>query len=160
MTVIQQNVFIFNSSIRDNVTMFRGFEKPVVDAALAQARLTELIEEKGDGYLCGENGKGLSGGEKQRISIARGLLKKSRILLADEITSSLDAKTSHEVINGILDLDSMTRIVVTHSLEEQTLKRFDEIIVLKNGTIEEKGDFKSLMENDGYFKALFTVAKS
>ena len=54
----------------------------------------------------------------------------------------------------------MTRIVVTHSLEEQTLKRFDEIIVLKNGTIEEKGDFKSLMENDGYFKALFTVAKS
>ena len=140
--------------------MFRGFEKPVVDAALAQARLTELIEEKGDGYLCGENGKGLSGGEKQRISIARGLLKKSRILLADEITSSLDAKTSHEVINGILDLDSMTRIVVTHSLEEQTLKRFDEIIVLKNGTIEEKGDFKSLMENDGYFKALFTVAKS
>ena len=159
MTVIQQNVFIFNSSIRDNVTMFRGFEKPVVDAALAQARLTELIEEKGDGYLCGENGKGLSGGEKQRISIARGLLKKSKILLADEITSALDAKTSHEVINGILDLDSMTRIVVTHSLEEQPLKRFDEIIVLRNGMIEEKGDFSSLMKNDGYFKALFTVAK-
>ena len=158
MTVIQQNVFIFNSSIRDNVTMFRDFSSGKIEDALRKAHLHELIEERGDDYLCGENGKGLSGGEKQRVSIARSLLKESPILLADEATSALDNMTSHEVINGILDLDSMTRIVVTHSLDESLLRRYDEIIVIKDGTIEEKGTYDALMNNNGYFKALYTVA--
>ena len=138
--------------------MFRDFSQDRVDDVLTRAHLEQLINERGESYLCGENGKGLSGGEKQRISIARSLLKESPILLADEVTSALDAKTSHEVIDEILSLDSMTRIVVTHSLEESTLRKYDEIIVIKDGTIEEKGDFETLIKNDGYFKALFTVA--
>ena len=120
--------------------------------------LKTLIDERGEDYLCGENGKDLSGGEKQRISIARSLLKRSRILIADEATSALDNKTSHDVIDEILDLKDMTRIVVTHSLDEDLLSRYDEILVLKDGRIEEKGDFRTLMDNNGYFKALFTVA--
>jgi len=159
MTVIQQNVFIFNSSIRDNVTMFRDFDRNKVEDALGKAHLQELIRERGEDYLCGENGKGLSGGEKQRVSIARSLLKDSSVLLADEVTSALDAKTSHEVINEILDLEDVTRIVVTHNLEESQLRRYDEILVIKNGTIEESGDFDTLMKKDGYFKALYTVTK-
>ena len=160
MSVIQQNVFIFNSSIKDNVTMFRDFSDESIDEAISKAHLEKLISERGEDYQCGESGKSLSGGEKQRISIARSLLKKSSILLADEVTSALDAKTSHEVINEILDLDSMTRVVVTHALDENVLRRYDEIIVIKDGTIEEKGSFESLMNNDGYFKALYTVNNS
>ena len=159
MTVIQQNVFIFNSSIKDNVTMFRDFSEESIEEAVSKAHLQELISERGEDYLCGESGKSLSGGEKQRISIARSLLKKSSILLADEVTSALDAKTSHEVINEILELDEMTRIVVTHSLEEAVLRRYDEIVVIKDGTIEEMGDFDTLINNNGYFKALYTVSK-
>ena len=121
--------------------------------------LKELIKERGTDYLCGENGQGLSGGEKQRISIARSLLKESSILIADEATSALDAKTSYEVINEILELDSMTRIVVTHSLEEALLRHYDEIIVIKDGTIEEKGSFDQLIDNNGYFKALYTIVQ-
>ncbi|MBQ4184860.1 MAG: ABC transporter ATP-binding protein, partial [Clostridiales bacterium] len=158
MSVISQNVFIFNSSIKDNVTMFRDFPKEKIESAMHKAHLEALVSERGEDYLCGENGKGLSGGEKQRISIARSLLKDSSILLADEATSALDAKTSYEVINEILELDSMTRVVVTHSLEESLLRRYDEIIVIKDGTIEEKGSFQDLMRKDGYFKALYTVA--
>ncbi len=158
MSVIQQNVFIFNASIRDNVTMFRDFSREKIEKALKKAHLEGLISERGDEYMCGENGKDLSGGEKQRISIARCLLKESSLLLADEATSALDNKTSHEVINEILELDSMTRIVVTHSLDESLLSRYDEIIVIKDGTIEEKGSFRTLMEKDSYFKALYTVA--
>lgn len=75
----------------------------------------------GSDYLCGENGCGLSGGEKQRISI--------------------------------------TRIVVTHTLEETLLRRYDGILVLKNGRIEESGSFEELMKKKGYFYALFTVAQ-
>ena len=159
MTVIQQNVFVFNSSIKDNVTMFHDFPDNKIEEALTKAHLKELISERGTDYLCGENGKGLSGGEKQRISIARSLLKESSILIADEATSALDAQTSHEVINEILSLDSMTRIVVTHSLEEALLRRYDEIIVIKDGTIEEKGSFETLIDNDGYFKALYTITQ-
>ena len=159
MTVIQQNVFIFNSTIRDNVTMFRDFSSEKVEAAMRKAHLLPLVTERGEDYRCGENGNQLSGGEKQRISIARSLLKESSVLLADEVTSALDAQTSCEVINGILDLEDVTRIVVTHTLEEALLRRYDEILVVRNGTIEEKGSFEELMRKDGYFKALFTVSK-
>ncbi len=159
ISVIQQNVFVFNSSIRDNVTMFRDFPKTELDEAIEHAHLDELIKRRGEDTLCGENGCGLSGGEKQRISIARSLLKKSSVLLADEATAALDAKTAWQVSNDILDLKGITRIVVTHSLEEGLLKRYDGILVLKEGKVEEFGTFDELMDANGYFHALYTVSQ-
>lgn len=159
MAAIQQNVFVFNASIKDNVSMFRDFPKTEMDEAIARAHLGALIRERGEDYLCGENGSGLSGGEKQRISIARSLLKKSSVLLADEVTAALDAQTAHRVSSDILDLQGITRIVVTHTLEESLLRRYDKIFVLRGGRIEEAGSFAVLMANKGYFYALFTVAQ-
>lgn len=159
MAAIQQNVFVFNASIKDNVSMFRDFPKTEMDEAIARAHLGALIRERGEDYLCGENGSGLSGGEKQRISIARSLLKKSSVLLADEVTAALDAQTAHRVSSDILDLQGITRIVVTHTLEESLLRRYDKIFVLRGGRIEEAGSFADLMVNKGYFYALFTVAQ-
>lgn len=159
MAAIQQNVFVFNASIKDNVSMFRDFPKMEMDEAIARAHLGALIRERGEDYLCGENGSGLSGGEKQRISIARSLLKKSSVLLADEVTAALDAQTAHRVSSDILDLQGITRIVVTHTLEESLLRRYDKIFVLRGGRIEEAGSFADLMANKGYFYALFTVAQ-
>jgi ABC-type multidrug transport system fused ATPase/permease subunit len=86
----------------------------------------------GPDYLCGENGAGLSGGERQRISIARSLLRKSRVLLADEITAALDAETAKQVSNAVLSLEGLTRIVVTHKLDP-ALAQYDCIVVLKAG---------------------------
>lgn len=159
MAAIQQNVFVFNASIKDNVSMFRDFPKTELDEAIARAHLGALIRERGEDCLCGENGSGLSGGEKQRISIARSLLKKSSVLLADEVTAALDAQTAHRVSSDILDLQGITRIVVTHTLEESLLRRYDKIFVLRGGRIEEAGSFANLMANKGYFYALFTVAQ-
>ena len=159
MAAIQQNVFVFNASIKDNVSMFRDFPKTELDEAIARAHLGALIRERGEDYLCGENGSGLSGGEKQRVSIARSLLKKSSVLLADEVTAALDAQTAHRVSSDILDLQGITRIVVTHTLEESLLRRYDKIFVLRGGRIEEAGSFADLMANKGYFYALFTVAQ-
>lgn len=159
ISVIQQNVFVFNASIRDNVTMFRDFPKEELEEAIDHAHLDELIAKRGEDTLCGENGSGLSGGEKQRISIARSLLRKSSVLLADEATAALDAQTAWQVSNDILDLAGITRIVVTHSLEEGLLQRYDGILVLKDGRAEEFGTFDELMANRGYFHALFTVSQ-
>ena len=159
VSMIQQQVYVFNASIRDNITMFCDFPKEKVDRAIEQAGLAEVIRQKGESYLCGENGSGLSGGEKQRISIARALLRGSAVLLADEATASLDAQTAHQVSSAILSLKQMTRIVVTHTLVEDVLKQYDGILVMKNGSVAEYGSFEELMEQKGYFYSLYTVAQ-
>ena len=159
VSVIQQNVFVFNASIRDNVTMFRSFPPEELAQAVRRAQLEALLAERGEDYLCGESGSGLSGGEKQRISIARSLLKHASVLLADEATAALDAQTAHQVTDDILSLSGVTRIVVTHTLEQAALRRYDGILVLKDGRIAESGSFDDLMAQKGYFYALYTVSQ-
>ncbi len=157
--MIRQDVFVFNASIRENITMFSTFPKEEVDRAIVLSGLSELIAARGEDYLCGENGSGLSGGEKQRISIARSLLRKSQVLLADEATAALDAETACQVAGSILDLAGMLRIVVTHSLDEALLRRYDCILAMKNGRIVERGRFDELMQRRSYFYSLYTVAQ-
>lgn len=151
MTSVQQNVFVFNDTIRNNVTMFHEFSDKEVTLALERSGLSEFIEKRG------ENGANLSGGERQRISIARALLRKSPIILVDEATAALDAATARAVSFSILNLVGMTRIVVTHRLEEAILRRYDKILVMKNGTICEQGNFDTLMQQKGQFYSLFQI---
>lgn len=158
MTSVQQNVFVFNDTIRNNVTMFHEFPDKEVTLALERSGLSEFIEKRGEEFVCGENGANLSGGERQRISIARALLRKSPILLVDEATAALDAATARAVSFSILNLVGMTRIVVTHRLEEAILRRYDKILVMKNGTICEQGNFNTLMQQKGQFYSLFQIA--
>ena len=159
VSIIQQNVFVFNSTIRDNITMFSEFPEEEIDRAARMSGLSKLIDEKGADYLCGENGSGLSGGERQRISIARALLRKTPVLLVDEATASLDAETSFEVLDAILKLDGYTRVIVTHDLDENILRRCSGLFALKNGGVTEQGTFDELMEKKGYFYSLFTVSQ-
>ena len=159
VSLIQQNVFVFNNSVRDNVTMFHPFDDNAVNQALALSGLSEFIARRGEDALCGENGCNLSGGEKQRISIARSLLRKSPVLLMDEATAALDTQTAFRVIGSILDLKGLTRIVVTHALDETILKRYDKILAMKASHLLESGTFEELMEKKGYFYSLFTVSQ-
>lgn len=158
LSVIQQNVFVFNASIRDNITLFRDFPDAEVEEAIRRARLEGLLARRGEDELCGESGKALSGGERQRVSIARGLLKKASILIADEATASLDAETAHQVVSDLLGLEGTTRLIVTHTLDAGLLRRCDGIIALRDGAVAEQGGFDELMEKKGYFYALYTVS--
>ena len=159
VSLIQQNVFVFNNTVRDNVTMFHPFADEEVNQALALSGLSEFIARRGEDALCGENGCNLSGGEKQRISIARSLLRKSPVLLMDEATAALDSQTAFRVVSSILDLQGLTRIVVTHALDENILSRYDRILAMKAGRLVETGTFDELMEKKGYFYSLFTVSQ-
>ncbi len=159
ISVIQQNVFIFDDTIGKNICMFKEFDEGLVEQAIQKAGLAKLIEEKGTDYACGEGGAHLSGGEKQRISIARSLLRRSSVMLVDEATSALDAETAAGVTNAILDIQGLTRLVVTHKLDEKTLKRFDEIIVMRNGRVAEQGGFEELMDKKQYFYSLYMVSR-
>lgn len=140
--------------------MFKEFEEEKMEHAISLAGLKNLMEEKGENYNCGESGSNLSGGEKQRVSIARCLLRETPVLLMDEATASLDNVTAYQVENQILQVEGITRIIVTHKLEETLLRKYDEIIVMREGIIEEEGTFDELINAGGYFSSLFLVAKA
>ena len=158
MSLIGQNVFLFDDTIRNNLTMFRDFPGEQVDLAVKRSDLSLLVAERGTDYRCGESGVGLSGVERQRISIARALLRGTPVLMLDEATASLDNQTAFEVTDAILHLDGLTRIVVTHRLDEALMKQYDQILVMKDGRRVEQGTFQELMAAKEYFYSLFTLA--
>ena len=158
MSLIGQNVFLLDDTIRTNLTMFRDFPADQVDSAVKRSGLSELIAQRGMEYPCGENGVGLSGGERQRVSIARALLRGTPVLMLDEATAALDNQTAFEVSDAILYLDGLTRIVVTHRLDAALMSQYDGILVMKDGAIRETGTFRELMDAKAYFYSLFTLA--
>ncbi len=151
---VEQNVFVFDDSIINNITMYSHVDEDLLNEAINKSGLVKLIEEKGRDYRCGENGCNLSGGEKQRISIARALVKKSQLLLLDEATSALDNETFASITNNLLAINNTTKIMITHRLDKEILTKFDEIIVLRNGTIVENGNYEKLISNNATFKSL------
>lgn len=157
ISYIQQEVFIFDGSIYENITLFQDYGKEELELAIEKSGLKNLISEKGLDYPCGENGAALSGGERQRINIARSLLRKTPILLADEITAALDKENSYLVLDSLLSLENITEILVLHDLDSRILNRVDRICVLKEGEIVEEGIFSELMEKKGYFYSLFMM---
>ena len=157
ISYIQQEVFIFDGTIRENISLFQTYREEELQSVIERAGLRNLIKEKGLDYLCGENGAALSGGERQRISIARSLLRKTPILLADEITASLDKENTYLVLDTLLNIENTTEILVLHDLDSRILSRVDRICVLKNGKVEEEGNFTELLEKKGYFYALYHV---
>lgn len=158
ISVIQQNVFIFDDDIYANITMHKCFPEERLHDAVRRSGLQSLIEAKGTDYCCGEGGCKLSGGERQRISIARTLLKGTQILLMDEATSALDNLTASMVEQAILELEGLTRIIVTHKLSDQSLRRYDSIIVVRDGMVVEQGTFDELMKESGYLFAFLSIA--
>ena len=159
VSIIQQNVFVFDSSVHNNITLFKEFDENRIKSAINKAGLSDLIDQKGMNYDCGENGNGLSGGERQRVSIARCLLKGSSVMLVDEATAALDAKTAVAITNSILEIEDLTKIIVTHRLEEAILRKYDKIFVLQNGSLTEQGTFEELMDEKGYFYSLYMVSQ-
>lgn len=159
ISLIQQNVFIFNATLKENISMFSNVNESELDLVIKLSGLKALVDERGLNFDCGEGGCNLSGGERQRIAIARALLRHSSVLLADEITAALDAETSYNISSAILSLEDITRIVVTHDLDSGLLKKYDCIITMKQGGIAESGTFDSLMAQKGYFYSLFTVSQ-
>lgn len=156
--VIQQNVFLFNASLQDNITMFGDFSKEKLDDVVQKAGLSKFVNDKGYDYLCGDGGSNLSGGEQQRVSIARALLKNSSVLLMDEAMSALDNATAQEISDAVLAIPDITKILITHKLDERQLRKVDSIIVMKNGKAIEQGSFDELVNEKGMFWSLYNVS--
>ncbi|MGN0504969.1 MAG: ABC transporter ATP-binding protein [Lachnospiraceae bacterium] len=131
MGVVSQDTFLFHDTLYNNITMFRdGFSDDEVQNAIEKAGLSGFVEKLTEGMqtVISENGKNLSGGEKQRIGLARVLLNRNPIMLFDEPTANLDEKNSKDIENHILSIPDKTVIMITHKTDAETLKRFDEVV--------------------------------
>ncbi len=162
IALVSQEVFLFNDTLRSNLIygLNRDVRDEEMEEALGKARLIEFISRlpKGLETLVGDRGVRLSGGEKQRLSIARAILKKSEILILDEATSSLDSKTENAIQKAINDtIKDKTAIVIAHRLS--TIKHADKIIVLENGRLAEEGGLAELLERKGKFYELWNEQK-
>lgn len=155
ISMVFQNVFLFRDTIFNNIKIGKATttEAEVVEAA-KKANAHDFIQKLSKGYntLLGENGANLSGGEQQRISIARAMLKNAPIVLLDEATASLDPENEIFIQNAISNLlTDKTVIIIAHRLK--TIKYADKIVVFENGQIAEEGTHSLLLKNKGvYFK--------
>ncbi|MDU6114593.1 MAG: ABC transporter ATP-binding protein [Paeniclostridium sordellii] len=159
ISMIQQNVFMFDDSIKENIKLFSNHSDDEVIKSCDRAGLMGLINRLGNGIdsLVGENGNRLSGGEKQRVAIARALINKAKVLILDESTSALDNETAYNLEKSLLELKDLTMIVVTHKLIKSLLISYDEIIVMKDGKVIEIGNFEKLINLKGYFYSLYYI---
>lgn len=159
MSIIHQNVYMFDKTLKDNIILGKDFSDDMIEKALQNSGVNEFLDilPKGLDSEIGENGNNLSGGQKQRVAIARSLIQNTPILLLDEGTSALDSKTAFEIEDTLLNIDDLTVVTVTHKLIDSILKRYDEIIVMDNGNVVEKGSFDDLINYKGEFYKLYTI---
>jgi transporter len=161
ISMIFQDVYLVNDTVENNIKLGKpdATHEEVVKAA-KDASCHEFITELENSYdtVVGEGGSTLSGGEKQRISIARALLKDTPIILLDEATASLDADNEHEIRKSLDKLiKNKTVITIAHKLN--TIKNYDQIIVMSDGIIEEKGTHEELMKNRKRYYEMYTEMK-
>lgn len=155
-SVVFQNVVLFNNTVMENIRVGRknATDADVVAAAKA-AHCHEFIERLPDGYqtVIGENGSTLSGGECQRLSIARALLKDAPIILLDEATASLDVDNETETQEAITRLvKGKTVLIIAHRM--RTVENADKIVVLDGGVVAESGTHEELMKKNGLYHKL------
>ncbi len=154
ISMVFQKVYLFNDTVLNNIRLGKpDATKEEVIAAAKKARCHDFILKLKDGYntVIGESGDTLSGGEKQRISIARAILKDAPIILLDEATASVDPENEKYIQEAIMELvKEKTLVIIAHRLS--TIKSADQILVLDDGTLMEKGTHQELIDKDGLYK--------
>ena len=157
--VVPQDTVLFNDTIRYNIAYGRiGASQDEIEAAARLAQIHDFVVTLPDGYdtRVGERGLKLSGGEKQRVAIARTILKDPRILVLDEATSALDTATEREIAAALAAVSARrTTLVIAHRLS--TVVDADEIIVLDGGQIVERGSHASLLAADGLYAGMWRI---
>jgi ATP-binding cassette subfamily B protein len=160
--MVFQRVYLFRDTIYNNIALGRpDATKDEVYTAAKKARCYDFIQALPDGFqtMVGHGGETLSGGEKQRISIARCILKDAPIIILDEATASVDADNESYIQAAISELcHGKTLIVIAHRLN--TIRHADEILVVAKGRIAERGTDEALLQNDGIYRSFVTAREN
>lgn len=159
VTYISQESPIFDGTLRENLVLDKNISDKEIKEVLKLVSLEKFLNrlEKGLDTELGEKGIRMSGGERQRVALARLFFDNSKIIILDEATSAMDNITEKEVMKNILKrLKNKTIIIIAHRLE--TIKEVDKIFLLKNGKILEQGTFKELLQENAHFKELYKAS--
>jgi len=157
ISMVMQETFLFSDSIRENIVFGddRISDQIMIDAARS-ASAVGFIDELEEGFdsVIGERGTGLSGGQKQRVSIARALAREAKILILDDSTSALDTETEKKIQKALLNRKDMIKIIVAHRIS--AVKNADEILILSDGKIVERGTHEELLSLKGRYFETYT----
>lgn len=161
-SIIHQNVYMFNESIIDNISLHQSYDEKEVQIALQISGVDQFLDKMLQGLLSpvGENGDNLSGGQKQRIAVARAILCKRPLLILDEGTSAVDMQVAYDIESRLLNMNYLTLLTITHNMNEEFLKHYDEIIYMESGKIIEKASLQELLAKQGAFYRFFKLKKT
>lgn len=152
-SVVSQRIYLFNDSIYNNICLYKHIDKNVVKNVLNICGLQDFVDKVSLDYIVGSEGTMLSGGQKQKIALARALVQGTPFIIFDEITSNVDAISAKQINSLLLTyLKEKTVLIVTHNLN--TLQDIDYIVVLKDGKINEIGSYGHLVKNNDYFRKI------
>ncbi|MEW9093787.1 MAG: ABC transporter ATP-binding protein [Clostridiaceae bacterium] len=159
ISIIHQNVYMFDKTIEDNICLYKEFSEEQINNVLNLSGANKFIDETSNGLnsLVGENGSNLSGGQRQRIAIARALIQETPILVLDEGTSAIDMQTAYDIESKLLNIENLTLITITHKMSEELLSLYDDIIYMESGHIVEIGSLKELLDKKDKFFKFYTV---
>lgn len=131
---IEQQIFLFEDTLRNNLTLYKDYSDEEIWDAIDRAGLHEFVKSQTEGMnrMILDNGKNISGGEKSRVAIARGLLSKANIIFLDEAFASLDYAKAREIEESLLSLEGVTVINVSHVIIEENKDKYDDVIIVKN----------------------------
>lgn len=160
-SIIHQNVTMFDDTIKQNICLFEEFAENDLRDALVKSGVISFLEGMQEGLLSktGENGSNLSGGQRQRIAVARALLRRKPILILDEGTSAVDMQTAYDIESGLLAMQELTLITITHNLSADILGRYDQIIYMEDGAVAETGPLSELLSRKGRFYQFASLQK-
>jgi ABC-type multidrug transport system fused ATPase/permease subunit len=158
IAVIHQNVYVFDETIRNNICLYKDVPNDTLKLVLARSGVDTFLDDtRTIDTDAGENGANLSGGQRQRIAVARALAQNNPILILDEGTSAIDMQTAYDIESRLLQLDNLTLITITHSLNPELLKSYDRIIFMEEGQICESGTFEELISAKAAFYDFYNV---
>ena len=152
ISYLNEDVSLFSGTVRDNVSLYRQYSEEAFQQAIDEAQIKLNLERE-----IGDEGNNISSGEQRRIEIARSLLESAKVLIFDEVVSTLDIESAYEIERMALNFKDQTVIFISHNFSGKLIKEYDEILVMEDGRLLDHGTYEELLSSCEYFKRICEI---